>query len=207
MRIPVPAHMRVFHYACDDVDDTDWGCVYRSYQTALAATHQHVPAMDELLHDTARARARARLPARYSFPHMHLWAEPALFRKLHFSHTVRAGAIRPLLTSSKVYQYRLRDVSALCAYIEDETRRTHAFVVDDGVSAYAIVPHAGRHWWVDPHVTTPAAVHLDSNVCAKLRAKPGWLVLDVRPPPRRPPPRRTSVHRRSARHTHPASWH
>ena len=197
MRIHVPAHMLAFHYACDGMDDTDWGCVYRSLQNALLATHQDVPTMNELLAHTARARAQVRTHA--AFPHMHLWAEPALFRQLHFTHTLLAGDVHPLLTPREAYQFEL-DVDELCAYIEAESRQTHAFVVDDGVSAYAIVPHAGRHWWVDPHVSTRAAMRFDDNIRAKLHAKAGWLVLDVRPPPRR----RTRA--AAAHQTHPASW-
>lgn len=57
-----------FHYACDDIDDSGWGCVYRSFQNALfvaqgANTNAHararVPALLDMigLSDTAEGEA------------------------------------------------------------------------------------------------------------------------------------------------------
>ena len=208
-RVPVPRGMDVYFYTCDGVPDTNWGCVYRSLQNAFAATHRHVPSMHYLMHMAREQRAafeadersRARRPVlpALPFPHVDKWAEPALFRAYAHTRAFSVGRIKPRFSSLEAYRYHLNNVNELLAHINDVDQSTHAFVIDDGVSAYAIIPHEGRHCWIDPHVTSHAAVRLEYDIRSQLHKRTAWLVLEVCPLPRHP----------SARHahqSHPASW-
>jgi hypothetical protein len=53
-----------------------------------------------------------------------------------------------------------------------------AFVVDNGISAYAIVPWNGRMYWVDPHTgpnPRPVLLQKQLDTC-----RDGWMMLQVR---------------------------
>jgi hypothetical protein len=207
-RVRVPRDMRVYFYTCDGVHDTHWGCVYRSLQNAFAATGWEAPSMAALIrvaHAQRRLDVRERqrvhqpAPRPLPFPHVDKWAEPALFRAYEYTHTLIVGDIEPRFSTQGMYQYRCANVDAFIAYIGNAHRHAHAFVVDDGISAYAIIPHDGRHCWIDPHVTTRAAVRLDYDIRAKLHKRSAWLVLEVCTAPR---PKHAHLQHQS----HPGSW-
>lgn len=200
--------MHVYFYTCDGVHDVDWGCVYRSLQNAFAATGWQAPSMGALirvahaqrrLDARERARMRQAAPPALPFAHVDKWAEPALFRAYEYTHTLIVGDIEPRFSTRSAYQYRRVDVNAFLAYIHNAHRHAHAFVVDDGISAYAIIPHAGRHCWIDPHVTRRTDVRLDYDISTKLHKRNAWLVLEVCPAPK-------PKHVEAAHQTHPGSW-
>ena len=208
IRARVPHDMLVYFYTCDGVQDTNWGCVYRSLQNAFAATGWEAPSMAALMRVAhtqreldARERRRAHRPAPPSLPFLHVdkWAEPALFRAYEYTHTLIIGDIEPRFSMKGVYQFSRTNVDAFLAYIGNAHRHAHAFVVDDGISAYAIIPHEGQHCWIDPHVTSRAAVRLNYDIQTKLHKRNAWLVLEVCPAPK---PRHSQLSHQS----HPGSW-
>ena len=155
----------LYSYGSEDVDDTDWGCVYRSFQNAQVHTAGAPPTpIWALVEYVGRGWAA--------------WAEPADFANCGFTITLLAGVSDTWLqhTSADQYQFYLPSVRALETYIR-RAGKTCAFVVDDGVSGYAIVPWRGQAHWVDPHTTTPRRVPFASQ----LQRSPGWMVLQVIP--------------------------
>jgi len=104
------------------------------------------------------------------------WCEPADFAPLVSHITLSAGQTSNLYKLTKAGQYTeyLPHVSDLETYVQ-ETGAASSFVVDDGTSAYAIVPYDGKLWWVDPHTHTPKRALFSRQ----LRRAPGWMVLQV----------------------------
>jgi len=158
----------LYSYGSEDVDDTDWGCVYRSFQNAQVHTAGGPPT-----------------PIWALVEHVHrgwaAWVEPADFCDFAgcgLAITLLAGASATWLqhTAADQYQFYIPSIAALEAYIRRAGRQC-AFVVDDGESGYAIVPWKGEPHWVDPHTARPRRVPLASQ----LRRSPGWMVLQLIP--------------------------
>lgn len=163
MRVPL------YSYGSEGVADDDWGCVWRSYQNALAHTGWPVPSLPQLM-----AAAGRRPPQ---------WAEPALLPRVGRARTFLVGvpdhANMFRFTQKRQYPQRFASARAFAANLHPG----HAYVVDDGVSGYAVVPcpvTPGKHWWVDPHTHRPRR---DPAVASRLNASKGWMVLEVVPPP------------------------
>lgn len=152
----------LFSYGAEGVDDDDWGCVYRSYQNALAHSGYLPIRFLNLVKYVNRGWGQ--------------WAEPADFAALGNSMTLLAGHSRDWLkhTSKAQYQLQLPSVALLESYVA-EFGHASAFVVDDGISGYAIVPYKGRICWVDPHTHTPRRVPWKKQ----LRRSTGWMVLQL----------------------------
>jgi hypothetical protein len=138
-------------------DDTDWGCVYRSVQNAQAYMHVPMWSVTELVQHTGRGWGS--------------WSEPADFTDVFpgaRTRTLLLGSSRKWLKLTRADQYE----PIVTRY---RFRRDAAYVVDDGVSGYAIVPHGGKLWFVDPHTATPAPVPFTDQL---FRAT-GWMVLEI----------------------------
>lgn len=170
--MPPARRIPLYSYGSEGFADDDWGCVWRSYQNALAHTGwPRVPSLLQLM----RA-AGARPPQ---------WAEPALLPALGRTRAFLAGSPvrRDMFRYTREAQYPRR--FATCAAFAARLQPGHAYVVDDGVSGYAVVPcprTPGKHWWVDPHTHHPRR---DAAVAARLQQSPGWMVLEVWPPEQR----------------------
>lgn len=156
-------------YGSDGVDDSGWGCVYRSVQNAEAFAGLRVSAFEALVHKARR-----------------LWgeeAEPGDFAG-HRGRGVAylVGDERGLLKRTRRRDYR---ASRRMSLGEFETYATAAaaagastFVVDDGVSAYAVVGGAdGEARWADPHVKSASRL---TRYRRQLRRARGWMVLELR---------------------------
>ena len=154
----------LFSYGSEGVADDGWGCVYRSFQNAQTHTGYVPTPIVDLMQSVNRGWAA--------------WAEPADFADCGFTLTLLAGTSTKWLqfTTESQYQFYMPTVAALEAYILRAGQEC-AFVVDDGVSGYAIVPWKGEPHWVDPHTHTPRRVKLKTQ----LRRATGWMVLQLVP--------------------------
>ena len=168
-----PRHPPLFGYGSGGEQDTDWGCVYRSFQNVLSFLHAaRVPDLATLLQQCGK-----RAPQ---------WAEPSLFLSVlpagwrGEAFITGTGPMQPLHTPPSSYR-DTPDWRHVFNVPHDVAPRT-AFVVDDSVSGYAIVPWRGYWWWVDPHVDTPDQVRLDGHVLRHLQEQPKWMVLRVTRP-------------------------
>lgn len=166
--------------------DRSWSCVYRSVQNVqsfLSAWYDKPPrvsSLDELLAATGRQWGQ--------------WAEPAHFDLRHSPRTwrlfrnIRAEAYLTGVSDDWLKFTSAGDYGYKTSVLGDAVPHgTTAFVVDDGISGFAIVPFVGKWFWVDPHdsvgtrsdpkpYTSPV---LDSAVTKHLAAAPGWMVLRV----------------------------
>jgi hypothetical protein len=155
----------LYSYGAEGVDDSGWGCVYRSFQNGQAACgYRATPILDLVKYVGRGANA---------------WAEPADFVDAVLSMAFLVGAPQNLLKFTSRKQYNLLalpDVASLEALVKHEGGHV-AFVVDDGISGYAIVPYHGKPYWVDPHTTSPRRAQFRHQ----LRRSPGWMVLKIFP--------------------------
>jgi hypothetical protein len=155
----------LYSYGSEGVDDSGWGCVFRSFQNAQAACGYDVTSILDLVDDVGRGWGA--------------WAEPADFVEAVPSVAFLAGASPHLLKYTKRKQYSvttLPSTAALENLVKLEGGQS-AFVVDDGISGYAIVPYNGKPHWVDPHTTSPRLTQFRQQ----LRKATGWMVLQVFP--------------------------
>jgi hypothetical protein len=155
-------------------DDTDWGCCYRSVQNVQWAAcgpggTWPVPRLLRLL----------RRPAGE-------WAEPAEFARAGVfpGCSLRCFVVgRPSDDCFRSSRRAAYDQSAgavpMEAFVPVEGS---SYVIDDGISAFAIVWWQGRHWFIDPHTAYPRtrAVQLRPAIHIRRRgAARGWMVLQV----------------------------
>lgn len=163
---------RYFSYNSDGYDDTDWGCVYRSFQNAIMGAFgvtdvddmPFVPTLPDLLHATRRRRGQ--------------WAEPAMLVPAARALGLRTRTFWTGTNSDELF--RLTPASAYTHVTQKQFsphRTRGAYVIDDGISAYAVVrhPNSGRWLLVDPHFT-PARVTTFKQ--SKL-SQHNWMVLHV----------------------------
>lgn len=159
--------LRGFGYGAQGDDDVNWGCVYRSVQNVQLALFGRASALATLVSAAGRTWGA--------------WSEPADFvaaASRLFPHCrvtpILAGSSRQWLkyTVAQQYETRKSDATAIVLRANAQT----AFVVDDGVSGYAVVPARGQWWWVDPH-TGPAPAYVPFT--DQLSKKPGWMMLRV----------------------------
>lgn len=153
-------------------NDTDWGCLYRSVQNVCQGLGLRVPSINELLRIANRVAPQ--------------WGEPAMFadffrRKKGFLTQAFVLNDPSCLKFTHTTQYKL--VTKLPrGFWEPQA----AYVVDDGTSAYAVVPWAGKLWWIDPHVvypTTPVAemFRFKKHMATAAAAGRCWMILKVQP--------------------------
>ena len=156
-------------------NDDGWGCVYRAFQNVQSFLGAPVSGLSALLRACGRVAPQ--------------WAEPAMFARPEARGLLPAGwTVEPFLVGDGKDQwlrYTRRDeyVTSEPAAVFNVGPRAAprtAFVVDDGVSGFAVVPHQGFWWWVDPHVAAPR--RLSPHVRANLRKPRGWMVLRVTRP-------------------------
>lgn len=147
---------RVFYYGCQGVDDTGWGCVYRSGQTLMFAMGYHVPHimdMVDTLHIPRDATGRSR------------WIEP------HDLRTYLPGfhLLGLHLDRKRMLRTHIQDFSGIASdWHQFHDQILHHLltlkapvVVDDGVVGQCISgfygdsdhPEDGRYVVIDPHVT------------------------------------------------------
>jgi len=154
--------IELYSYGSEGVDDDGWGCVYRSFQNAMSHTGYKVIPFMGLLEATG-----------YEWKE---WSEPSDFVNIGKTVTFwtggRAGLFRQTHQSEYAFHIPLKDVNA---YIQDH--KNCAFVVDNGVSGYAIVPFEGRLYWVDPHTHHPRRTLFTTQL---LKSK-GWMILQLLP--------------------------
>lgn len=190
-------------YGSDGYKDTDWGCVYRSFQNAVAAVTagSSPPSMPTLVAHVGRGRGAWAEPADFTGRWLFPGAASGALLEVHATPWVvlmpqqtRGGVNKAptadlfRFTSARQYTPWPNDVSFPK---EAPEGRNTAYVVDDGVSGYAIVPvrvpcvNGSRTWawawaWVDPHTEPgvsprPTPFHRQHH----LGTAPGWMVLQV----------------------------
>jgi hypothetical protein len=155
----------LYSYGAEGVDDSGWGCVFRSFQNAQAACGYNATPISDLVEGVGRGWGA--------------WAEPADFVDAVPSLAFLAGASPHWLKYTKRKQYSVATLPTVAA-LEDLIKLEggySAFVVDDGISGYAIVPFHGKPYWVDPHTTAPRRAQFRQQ----LRRSSGWMVLQIFP--------------------------
>ena len=154
----------VYGYTNGGEMDTGWGCVYRSVQNVQASCGLRVWSIGELVHYAGREWGH--------------WAEPADFKALFRTVPGRVRA-RALLVGGPSKQWlkftRREDYDLELPFSEFKWKPRASYVVDNGVSGYAVVSISSGRWFIDPHTSTPAAVPLTTQ----LRGKKGWMILEV----------------------------
>ena len=158
----------LYSYGYNGEQDHDWGCVWRSFQNALHFTGWPVPELAAMLRAARKTAGE--------------WAEPAILPAVgplgvrrHCRVFLVGEPNADMFHFSSRDQYPLRWASVR-AFAVAGILQGCAYVVDDGVSGYAIVPWEGRHWWVDPHTNTPV---LKKSYRRLLLQRRGWMVLQV----------------------------
>lgn len=158
------------HYACDDVDDCGWGCVYRSFQNACLVVGVPPPSMRVLVPAMASLLGRSR----------GTWIEPAHVRtyvETHWNHTTARISVRtelvpggtvdvgvlsrvPRISEASDYGARPFTKKMLDAWLCDDDHSPRAAVVDDGVKGYCIFYDRRRKAFIclDPHTTDAGRV-------------------------------------------------
>ena len=153
---------QLYSYGSEGVDDDGWGCVYRSFQNAQSHSGYKVIPFMKLLNMVDREWGE--------------WSEPSDFLDIGKTVTFWTGSGKNLFRkthkSDYIYQIPLTDIEEYMAQ-----RKHCSFVVDDGISGYAIVPFEGQHYWIDPHTHSPRR----SLFRKQLQRSPGWMVLQLFP--------------------------
>ena len=155
---------RLFSYGSEGLDDSGWGCVYRSFQNALLHTGYRVPGLMTLLENVGLEWGD--------------WSEPSQFKDLAKTKAMLAGHSKKWLKYTHESDYDI-----ILDSVEDLENKVWklggscAFVVDDGVSGYAIVPIDGVPHWIDPHTSIPRRLKFKNQ----LQRSTGWMVLQVCP--------------------------
>ena len=171
----------VYGYGSQGYRDHDWGCVYRSYQNAMAACGYPVPSMPAMLAALGQPRGQEIEPAQAGrLPFHPRGAARTLLAGVNpgrFSDDPRDAWLQR--TRAREYGTRLRTVEELADRVQaGVSTGTAAYVVDNGVSCYAVLPGG---WWADPHVATPSRRRLKPFTRRHLTRHPGWMVLELRP--------------------------
>jgi hypothetical protein len=139
---------RVYHYECDEIMDSGWGCVYRSYMNLCMLTGQPVPNMEDMV---SRVNNR---------PHSR-WIEPAQLGQIvpqeggvpqEYTlglYTATPAAARNMqFTTPDQYTHRFSEPDAFLQWL----RAKLPVVIDNGTFCFAI----GRgEQLYDPHTTHP----------------------------------------------------
>lgn len=157
-------------------NDDGWGCVYRAFQNVQSFLGAPVSRLADLLQACGRVAPQ--------------WAEPAMFARPEARGLLPEGWTAESflvgdgkgqwLRYTRRSEYVASEPTAVFNVGPTLAPRT-AFVVDDGVSGFAVVPDKGYWWWVDPHV--PVGERLSPDVVTHLRKPAGWMVLRVTRPP------------------------
>lgn len=157
--------MRASGYRQGGEEDTGWGCVYRSAQNVQLYLHVPMWSVKRLTRALKRPWGT--------------WSEPAdyvpIFRKqnLHARAHLLGGPSRRWL------QYTSADQYAAPVPPKDFVWKTdRAYIVDDGISGYAIVPWRGSLWWIDPHTQFPKPRPFTHKIMQYSTSK-GWMVCEV----------------------------
>lgn len=149
--------------------DVDWGCLYRSVQNACKALGMRVPSLTHLVEDVAHRK-------------MGQWGEPGMFISFFKRAGVDVQAV--VLHNASCIRFTKRvgyeHLANLPAHFWDPA---YTYVVDNGTSAYAVVPSGGKLWWIDPHVVypaTPKPVHFAyAHHMAHDPHREGWMILKL----------------------------
>jgi hypothetical protein len=114
------------------------------------------------------------------------WAEPGMFidffrRKHHMKVDAFVLHNPSCIKYTPITQYE--HLSKLPRGFWTKDPATAAYVVDDGVSAYAVVPWKGKLWWIDPHVVYPQTPEPErfkySTHMAHDKRRDGWMILKI----------------------------
>jgi hypothetical protein len=165
--------MKWYGYNRGQTQDEDWGCLYRSVQNACCALGLKVPSVRRLLAEAGRQEGE--------------WGEPGMFvdffrRKRGWNLTVEAFVLHSTSCIHLTHRNQYVHLRHLPRGFWRDTRA--AYVVDDGISAYAVVPWRGKLWWIDPHVVYPEtpvperfrySTHMRHN-----KQREGWMILKVK---------------------------
>lgn len=131
-----------FGYTHGGEDDTDWGCVFRSVQNVQAYMGMsRVWTVRRLVHAIGRSWGS--------------WSEPADFARVNAIFPRSRFNVRALLVGSSRKWLKLTSADQ---YERDPSfawNKSCGYVIDDGVSGYALVPWGGELWFIDPHSSTP----------------------------------------------------
>jgi len=159
---------RVYGYTNGGEMDFGWGCVYRSVQNVQASlfTDEPVWPIERLTQYIGRKWGA--------------WAEPADFKnmfKTEFPGVVARAFLVGGPSKDWLRYTRQQDYDAAIPLYRFQWKPRASYVVDNGVSAYAVVCVNNQRWFLDPHTATPVAVPLKRQ----LRGQKGWMVLEVEP--------------------------
>jgi hypothetical protein len=161
----------IYHYNFD-YQDAGWGCVYRSVQNVQSFLGFEVTDFADLVSHAGKVFGG--------------WSEPANFNNAGLfegassvTAFIHGEKTRSMFKHSREEEYlvpkkRVEDLGALP--FSNKSRQVEAFVVDDGISGYAIVPFGKHMYWLDPHHdTTPKLIPYTNQ----LALRKGWMVLRV----------------------------
>jgi hypothetical protein len=170
--------METYGYGSEGFDDSGWGCVYRSVQNAQSYLGLPVTPIKDLLSILGHKRGD--------------WSEPAQY--LYHGLFPGARSLGILVGQHNVRWLQQTDAKQYGMHIDDgrtleevlsmmNPRGKSAFVIDDGVSGFAVVPdprfpgQPGHLLFIDPHFT-PARVY--SPLPSELfNSRKGWMVLCI----------------------------
>lgn len=158
-------HIRLspYHYRCDEIDDSGWGCVYRSAQNAFQICGITPPTMRELVNDKKTHQMDSAIDRSNSGS---MWTEPAniadtslrihvdvnqsllLYAKTNGDYT------RMMFSKPSDYDVKTYDVHHLLYVITEASHAGGACVIDNGTSGFCVQSFDKKtiHIW-DPHTT------------------------------------------------------
>lgn len=166
-----------YHYNCDGLNDTGWGCVHRSYQNALHLFNHRI-SMEHLVQRFGNrwiepALLRACIPSGFKTEFL-LWFDKPQDKK------------RMLCTKPEDYDQIVPSQFDRQLFTElFQLANEHVFVADNGTHAYCIFFSDG---WklLDPHVNQANDVLTVINDLPEWLARSSlWMILAIAPKNRR----------------------
>ena len=188
----MPFHGPLYHYRIDGVEDSGWGCVYRSLQTSLGAVGHPVP------HITTIMKAMGtHAPYLQGQRGQALWLEPALAASYLREHwgveceeylycPHQAAMTRILKTPPEHYRGRtFSSIDPMIQILRQHFAQPDAppIILDNGISCYNLAAGEKPGRWVllDPH-STESGVRRPVTT-AWLQQAPLWMIAMPLPDP------------------------
>lgn len=155
-----------YHYACDTVDDTGWGCTYRCIQNSCSQLDEEVPSMKDI---------RMFFFLEKKTQTKQLWLEPAHVasfmklrdniqtRTIYYTNTentkiYKTGAYEvPTQTHPTSYDEQLAgDIQELMILLSSTEKTKRTAIIDDGIYSYCVLCCNNKNdtWYaeiIDPH--------------------------------------------------------
>lgn len=155
-----------FYANCDGIDDTGWGCVYRSFQNAMSL----------LKHDVQMRDLVTRFGRRWIEPPMLIEFVPAECKSRCFV-WMRKPMWKQMITTPEDFE-QIMDMVPLDMLARQlhELGSTHVFVIDDATFGYCLFFDNG---WklVDPHAGAQTLQNIELEPW--LAKRDLWMVLAI----------------------------